>query len=181
MSARRRRLTERSIVLLGDSLVAGGRWSALLRSRRVANEGHRGYTTEELREPTIRIAAARPRAVIIMSGTNDIRDGHGPAWTAAALETILDHLASDAPETEVVVQSILPRSPDGERVAATNVTIERLATARGVRYLDLHPHFDRGDGRLRDAETTDGIHLSRAGYRRWADLLRPTVRELTTH
>lgn len=175
MVGRRRRITERSIVLLGDSITAGGRWTTLLRSRIVVNEGHPGFTTEDLLVPASRVAAAGPRAVFVLTGTNDIRDGHGADWTVTALTTILERLATAAPDTDVVVQSILPRSSDGHMVVETNQAIESLTRDRRLDHLDLYPHFDRGDGRLRDAETTDGIHLSRAGYRRWAGLLRPVV------
>ena len=171
----RRRITDDSIVLLGDSITAGGRWTTLLRSRAVVNEGHPGFTTAELLGPATRVAAAAPRGVIVLSGTNDIRDGHGPDWTVEALATLLDRLTSAVSPSAIVVQSILPRHPGRDQVVATNRAIASLVTTRAVGHLDLYPHFDRGDGQLRDGDTTDGIHLTRAGYRRWARLLRPVV------
>ncbi len=170
-------VTERSVVLLGDSLTAGGDWTALFPGHHLVNEGHSGLTTAELIGHGDRIARARPRGLIVMTGTNDIRDGRDPAWTVDRLERLLTPYLGGS--TRVTVQSILPRSPGGDEAMATNQAIARLIDDHtDIDHLDLHPSFDRGDGTLRDDETTDGIHLSPAGYRRWADLLQPTLLDL---
>ena len=181
----RRRTNGRSVVMLGDSLTAGGRWSTLLRSTAVLNEGHPGLTACELVVPARRVAARSPRAVILMAGTNDIRDGNPPDRVVIGLTQILEHLVSASPLTEVVIQSVLPRHPRGDKVAAMNQAIERLARDRSVTYLDLYPYFDCGDGRAprhRDdrRHTPDTRGVRAVGAAASADR-RPVPHEVTRH
>jgi lysophospholipase L1-like esterase len=46
--------------------------------------------------------------------------------------------------------------------------------------VDLHAEFDDGAGGLRPDETTDGVHLTVEGYRRWATVLRGAIASLDT-
>ncbi len=167
-----------SIVMMGDSITFGGDWDGLLPDVPVANRGYPGFTTEQLLPVAEEVAAGAPRAVFLMTGTNDIRDGRPPAWTVAHLEDILDLFAERSPGTEVIVQSILPRAEKADEIVATNDAIIASVTGRGVEYVDLHTGFDDGSGGLRPAETTDGWHLSDAGYRRWSEQLAVLVAAL---
>ncbi len=168
-----------TIVLFGDSLTEEGEWSRLLPDRPVANHGYSGFTSEQLVPIADEVAAAGPRLVLVLAGTNDIRDGHPPAWTERQLGAILDRLQDAGSDTTVVLQTLLPRADAADEVVATNERIVALAADRGVPVLDLHPSFDDGAGGLRAEETRDGLHLSEAGYQRWVELLEPVlVREL---
>lgn len=167
----RRPIDADSIVMLGDSITAGGDWEALLPDRPMVNQGYSGFTTAELLPIATDVAAASPAAVYVLTGTNDVRDGLPPARTRDDLAAILDVFATDSPETVVVVQTVLPRRATAAEIVATNDAIVELAVARGLAVLDLHPEFDDGGGGLRAEETSDGWHLSDAGYDRWAALL----------
>jgi len=168
-------ITGESIVMLGDSITAQGRWSELLPERPIVNAGRGGATTQQLLPVALDVAGRRPRAVLILTGTNDIRDGRDAAWTAVHLSAILDAFRTAAPDTEVVLQTILPRSDAPDAVQRANVAITQLAAEHDLRLIDLHRHFDDGSGGLRAAETTDGVHLSSAGYARWAAVLEPEL------
>ena len=61
---------------------------------------------------------------------------------------------------------------------ATNAAVRAVAAGKGLETLDLYEPFDDGAGGLRSDETTDGIHLSASGYRRWAALLAPLIASL---
>ena len=158
--------------MLGDSITEQGPWESAFPDRSVSNQGYAGFTTAQLVDVAIEVAAARPRAVYVLTGTNDIRDQQPPTWTIEHLETILDEFASSAPDTTVIVQTILPRAVGRDQVRATNTAIGRLAADRGIEVLDLHPVFDDGTGALRATDTEDGIHLSEAGNMVWAEVLR---------
>ncbi len=164
-------VTTSSIVLLGDSLTEGGDWARLLPDHGVANRGFSGFTSEEILDPAADVAASRPRAVLVMIGTNDIRDGRPPSWTVEHLDRMLDRFACESPDSTVVLQTVLPRSDAVAEVRALNQAIVELASSRSTPLLDVHPHFDDGTGGLRDGETTDGVHLTEAGYVRWAAIL----------
>ena len=116
--------------------------------------------------------------MFILTGTNDIRDGHPPSWTVERLGEILDRLRRGTPDSVVVLQTILPRSDARDAVRAANLAIRELASERGVQVLDLYAAFDDGTGALRAAETTDGVHLAPAGYRRWVAQLEQALQAL---
>jgi N-acetylglucosamine-6-sulfatase len=164
-----------SIVMLGDSITAEGDWSALLPEYPITNMGYSGATTEQLIPVAARLAPSRPGIVFVLTGTNDLRDDHPPEWTAARLDELLDLFE---PGTTVIVQTIMPRADRPEEAAAIADAIRTTATARGLRVLDLYTAFDDGNGGLIAAETTDGVHLTAAGYDRWVAELRPVLAEL---
>jgi lysophospholipase L1-like esterase len=167
-----------SIVMLGDSITEQAEWDELLPDLPIVNHGHSGYTTEQLVPIADSIGDARPRVVFVLTGTNDIRDGRSPEWTAGHLDRLLDSLESRSPETIVVVQTVLPRADQPAAVTATNEAIRAVAARRGVRVLEVYGSFDDGAGGLRLHETTDGVHLSASGYQRWASLLAPEIDRL---
>ena len=174
-SAPRGQIDSASIVMLGDSITEQADWHSLLPDLQAVNQGHSGFTTEQLVPIARSVGAARPRAVLVLTGTNDIRDGRSPEWTASQLDLLLDALEQGSPDTTVIVQTVLPRSDHPAEVIATNAAISAVAAGRGLETLDLHEPFDDGAGGLRPDETTDGIHLSESGYRRWAALLAPLI------
>ncbi len=171
-------ITTTSIVMIGDSITEQGPWSTAFTDRQISNEGYSGYTTAQLVDVAERVAAARPSSVFVLTGTNDIRDGQPPAWTVAHLEMILDEFDRSAPDTTVIVQTVLPRADRADEVVATNEAIRSLAIEREVELLDLYPAFDDGGGALRPADTVDGLHLSERGNRVWAEVLERRFAQL---
>ncbi len=172
-----RRIGDDSIVLLGDSITAEGQWDRLLPDRPLVNEGHPGFTTAQLVPVAERVAAADPAVVIILTGTNDIRDGHPPTWTRERLEVLVDRL-EDGSQATIVVQTVLPRADRSAAVRQVNVEVRELAEQRGLGLLDLYETFDDGTGALRDHETYDGLHLTEDGYRRWANELEAVLADV---
>lgn len=160
-----------SIVMLGDSITAGGDWDSLLAGRPVVNQGYPGFTTAELLPIAADVAESSPDTVFVLAGTNDVRDGLPPARTQRDLGAILDMLAAASPPVRVVIQTVLPRAATSTEIVATNEAIVALAAERELEVLDLYREFDDGTGGLRPEETTDGWHLSDRGYQRWAELL----------
>jgi len=171
------RIARDSIVMFGDSITAEGDWKRLLPDHPLVNEGHPGFTTEGLITVAGRIAAADPTAVVVLTGTNDIRDGHPPTWTREHLEQLIDQLEHGSTAT-IVVQTVLPRADAPVAVQQVNAEIRDLVARRGLRLLDLYETFDDSTGALRGHETYDGLHLTVAGYERWANELRPVLQDL---
>jgi lysophospholipase L1-like esterase len=167
-----------SIVLLGDSVTAQGDWAELLPDWPIVNRGFAGYTSAQLVSGAREIGQVRPRAVVVLVGTNDIRDDRSAVWTGANVGEIVAQIQNASPETVVVVQTVLPRSDRPDAVRRANDAISSVAAEHDVPVLDLYAPFDDGSGGLRAADTTDGIHLSDDGYTRWAALLDAALSEL---
>jgi len=161
------------IVMFGDSLTAQGDWSGLFPEREIVGAGFSGYTTEQLTRLAGDAVRAKPAAVFVLSGTNDVFQGRAPSWTVDRLNELVTAIETESPGTRVVLQTVPPSAEMSAEVIATNVAIRRFGAARGLDVLDLHPEFDDGSGGLREDETYDGVHLTAAGYARWAALLSP--------
>ena len=54
---------------------------------------------------------------------------------------------------------------------------ELLTQQSKYHVIDSFTAFADSSGSLAEAYTTDGVHLSDAGYERWVELLRPHVRQ----
>ena len=57
-------------------------------------------------------------------------------------------------------------------IRTINEKLERIAHDEGVEYLDLHSAFADTDGYIKEELTTDGLHLSAAGYALWRSKLQ---------
>jgi lysophospholipase L1-like esterase len=60
---------------------------------------------------------------------------------------------------------------DFHRISHLNRTLGHLARYQGARFVDLQPSFADGQGQLRRELTTDGLHLTIAGYDLWRTAL----------
>ncbi|MBK7615841.1 MAG: SGNH/GDSL hydrolase family protein [Burkholderiales bacterium] len=177
----------RRVVFMGDSITEG--WSnsraSVFTSPARINRGISGQTTPQMvlrfRQDVI---ALRPRAVVILAGTNDIAGNTGPA----TLEEIEGNIASMAELARshgirVVLCAVLPAkrypwAPEllpAPRIVALNAWIKDYATRNRLGFVDFH-------GALADAEqglgleySGDGVHPNDAGYAVMQRLIEPAL------
>ena len=105
-----------------------------------------------------------------------------PGAFAAAYGKIVDRIRAAMPEAEIYVMAITPvtkaRSAEGnftqERIAAMNAALYDMCAERECWYLDSFTLLEDETGFLSEAYAGwDGSpHLSEAGYRAWAELIR---------
>lgn len=125
-----------------------------------------------------------PEVAVLMIGTNNT--GHylqDPEEVAEGVQKILEMIAQQSPQTKVVLHGLFPRSRqpfDKMRLnnKAINQRIRRFADGEKVHWLDIGHAFLEADGTLAPAIMPDALHLSPAGYRRWAEALEPKLVEL---
>lgn len=163
------------ILLLGHSLIEFGDWERLLPGHRVASLGRAGETTAGLLGRLDAAAREHPEAeaVVVMSGTNDILAGEDSFLHEYRL--VARRLRRAYPDAVILLHALLPLSPDWvspELIARVNGAVELIGAQTGVTVLDLTGRFTGGGGIPRgDLYDPDGVHLSAAGYRVWADAL----------
>ncbi len=172
---------EHLTVLLGDSLSL---WfpGELMPGQRVwINQSISGEKTKGLLKRLKLIEKNKIEAVFLMIGINDLIWGQADKEIIANYQEIVRQLKAQHPDTQIVVQSILPHGGEnstwesrdklmalpGDRIVALNNALKQIADDNKVYYLDLYPIFVTGDGRLRSDLTTDGLHLNREGYLVW--------------
>ncbi len=99
------------IVFLGDSITDGARWNELFPGRPVRNRGINADVVGGALARMDEILAGKPAAIFILIGTNDLPwyVNHSDAHILRNYEAILRQIQRESPETQVFVQSILPR------------------------------------------------------------------------
>ena len=176
---------EERVVFLGDSITDlwdDPGYGGFFPGRPYINRGIGSQTTPQMLIRFRRdVIALRPRAVVILAGTNDIAGVTGPT----TLDAIEDNLASMAELARahgirVVLASVLPtndyavdssgkaivhsKSRPPEAIKAFNERIKRYAISNDHVYLDYYSSMVGEDGSLRRDLTNDGLHANEKGY-----------------
>ena len=170
------------VVMLGDSITHGGEWSEMFPGLPIKNRGISGDTTTDVLLRLDPIIAAKPAAVFVKIGTNDLQRVPDRAVSYRQYRQIVTRIQAGSPGTRIYLQSLLPREAAmREEVEGYNRQIKAMAAELGVDYIDLYPAFLAPDGSIRDELTLDELHLSGEGYRVWQSRLEPVMREADLH
>jgi lysophospholipase L1-like esterase len=188
------------VVFFGDSITDN--WSkagygGFFPGKPYVNRGIGGQTTAQMllrfRADVIEL---RPKAVVILAGTNDVAGNAGPV----SVEQIQDNLASMAELSRthgigVVLASVLPVSDDKrdasgvaltrtlQRPTTTIRTLNRwlveYAAGNGHTYLDYFSATADASGLFRPELNDDGLHPNARGYAVMAPLAEKAIAEAT--
>lgn len=156
----------------------------------VANLAVNGYTTADLIQHELPdLPGLEPELVTVLIGVNDVVQGVPIADYEINAAAILDAVLLSVPAERVVVVSIpdytvTPAGADygspaqqSAAIAANNGVMERLATARGMAWVDIWD-ISREATDDRSLVADDGLHPSGAQYARWVERIRPVVADL---
>ena len=168
---------EDRVVFMGDSITDawGRRYGKFFPGKPYVNRGISGQTTPQM---LIRfrpdVIALKPKAVVILAGTNDIAGNTGP-MTLEEIEGNLISMAelAGANGIKVVLSSVMPVCdyirPQTERrppakILALNQWIKDYAARNRLVYLDYYSVMVDDSGMLKKEITNDGLHPNDAGY-----------------
>ncbi len=178
---------ETRVVFMGNSITEG--WSNFLpeyfSGKSYINRGISGQTTPQM---LVRFRAdvidLKPKAVVILAGTNDIAGNTGPATVKMIADNIIS-MAELARENNilVVISSVLPVydyswKPGLEPVAKIsrlNEIIKNYAIKHGHTYLDYYAAMVDDKKGLKEEYTYDGVHPNKAGYEVMATLAEQAI------
>ena len=187
---------EARVVFMGDSITDAWpqpRFGAFFPGKPYIGRGISGQTTPQMLlrfRPDV--IALKPKAVVILAGTNDIAGNTGPMTD----EQIQGNLASMADLAKangirVVFSSILPVSEyhirPGDtappqttrrpmsRITALNAWMKEYAAANGHVYLDYVAAMADAKGLLRAELSEDDLHPNAAGYAIMAPLAEAAI------
>ena len=180
---------EPAIIFIGDSIVEYFPLHELLQSpKTLVNRGIRGYKTDLLLENLdAHLFGQALDKVFLLIGTNDIGKEMPQTETLANLEAIVQEISRDYPLAQIQLLSVLPVNEQeqykgtvyirtNEKIQALNRAYQELAQAYyQVSYVDVYSSLLDEVGQLAEAYTTDGLHLSVAGYRILAQALQETL------
>ena len=166
------------VVLLGDSIAAGGEWAEIAPDARIRNRGIAADTSDDLLKRLEPIVKGRPHKVFVVIGTNDLGMGVAPKRIVRNLESIVDRLRDATPETQVYLHELFPRKAGyAKRTRALNAEIRRVAQVRSLPIVRIFDRFADDRGAIRHELTYDDLHLSGRGYQEWYAQLEPHLHE----
>jgi lysophospholipase L1-like esterase len=181
--------SEGRVVFMGDSITDGWKLDEYFSGKPYINRGISGQTTPQM---LIRfrpdVIALKPRAVLILAGTNDIAGNTGPM----TLEMIEDNYTSmadlaKANGIKVIFASVLPihdygktkvsarRAP--EQILKLNEWLKVYCKARGHIYLDYFSKMVDDKGMLKAELANDGLHPNAEGYKIMAPLAESAIQQ----
>lgn len=179
---------EKRVVFMGDSITDGwGRkYSEFFPGKPYVNRGISGQTTPQMlvrfRPDVVNV---KPKAVVILAGTNDIAHNTGPE----SLEDIENNLMSmadlaHASGIQVVLASLTPvcdyikpqteRRPPAE-IVALNKWIKAYCQKNGYVYLDYYSATIDDHQMFKRELTYDGLHPNAQGYQVMAPLAEKAI------
>ena len=126
---------------------------------------------------------AKPKVLVITIGVNNFVEDDSPEEIAAGIFAIADYAVKNMPSTKIIVTGPLPTGlqKDTDRRKKYDRIHQLLAKRKTKQYiyLPLTNRFTQPDGNLSTNDySTDGIHLTPNGYRKWALSLQPTIIKL---
>jgi lysophospholipase L1-like esterase len=181
--------TKPRVVFLGDSITDGWRLNEYFPDHDFINRGISGQITGEmLGRFKADVIDLRPRAVVILAGTNDLARG----VNILAIENNYQMMADLAEKNgiKVIFASVLPVSdyhkdqdPGWERttarppllIRALNDWLRSFTSQRGLVYLDYFSAMVDNNGQLTADLADDGLHPNSKGYRVMAPLVLAAV------
>jgi lysophospholipase L1-like esterase len=179
------RAGESRVVFFGDSITdnwSKGGYGGFFPGKPYVNRGIGGQTTSQmLLRFQADVVANKPRAVVVLAGTNDIAGNAGPI-SVEAIEQNLAAMAeiAKAHGVKVVLASILPVSDDKKdrdgrpivrttdrppaKIRQLNAWLQQYAAEHGSVYLDYFTALADPGGMLKTEMNDDGLHPNAAGY-----------------
>lgn len=167
-------------VFYGSSSIRG--WDTLaedLGNPRALNLGFGGSTLDACVHFFERLVPPlRPASLIVYAGDNDLGDGRPPEHVAASFRALMAKVQRDlgpAPFGFMAIKPSPARASLLGRMRQANEAIRHeIARHPSAFFIDVLEPMLTPQGQPRpELFLADGLHLGRAGYQLWAEILRP--------
>ena len=177
---------EPDIIFIGDSIVEYYPLQELFGdAMTIVNRGIRGYQTRLLLENLdAHLYGDAVDQIVLLIGTNDIGKDVSMNETLDNLERVIQSIAREYPLSQIKFLSILPVNEGeeykqtvyirtNEKIREWNQAYEALTSAyMQVDFVPIYDSLTDSEGQLQSTYTTDGLHLSVAGYQALSEALK---------
>jgi lysophospholipase L1-like esterase len=164
------RVTEQSIVFVGNSITNMGSWAETFGDdARCLNRGNSGALSGETLENIENWLIGHPAKIFVMIGTNDLGSQISGDVAFANVKALVERVKDESPDTKIYLTSVFP-STVGYRtladITALNTQYQTLVDNKTVFYLDLYNDLM---GITTGTISLDNLHLGPKGYKIWCD------------
>lgn len=171
-----------------SSIRRWGQMAGDLQPLPVINRGFGGSTFPELNHYFDRLVLPyRPRLIVVCEGDNDLTEvGVKPEDVLNGLDRFVAQVEAKLPQAQVFMLAIKP-SPSRRvlmpQAEQTNSLLQAYCdTASTSTFLDVYSPMLHADGRLRpELYAGDSLHLSRAGYELWTQVIKEPLLDAYAH
>jgi lysophospholipase L1-like esterase len=173
------------VVFLGDSITAIPDWNSLFGVSYIINAGVGGSKTDDVISRVSSVISSKPRKLFLMIGVNDLSYGKDASYVFTNIETIVNKIKSESPDTIIYLQSVLPVNFDiskdsrpnyGQEIIMLNDKLKSFADGNKVIFIDLYPSFCGSDNKMYAKYTADGVHPNSDGYAVWKNLISQYIK-----
>ena len=177
---------EPDVIFIGDSIVEYYPLQELFgTAKTIVNRGIRGYQTRLLLENLdAHLYGDAVDQIVLLIGTNDIGKDVPMNEALDNLERVIQSIVRDYPLSQIKLVSILPVNEGkeykqtvyirtNEKIREWNQAYEALVSAyMQVDFVPIYDSLTDSEGQLKKDYTTDGLHLSVAGYQALSEALK---------
>lgn len=182
VTAKKIKVNKNTIVFLGNSITQVGKWQTLIVDKKVINKGISGDITTGVLARVENCLLAKPEKIFIMIGINDLKIGTAIDTITANQIKIIEKIQRLSPRTKIYMQSTLPvnegmlasiyKRLNNVAIAKMNVALKLACKQKRVKYIDLQPLMIDENAELKQALSTDGLHLKPEAYTIWVNYLK---------
>ena len=174
-----------AVVFLGDSITQG--WNSLVNAFpniHVANRGIGGDTTRGiLYRLKADVLDLKPKAIVLLIGTNDIGYGATPEDVVDNIKAILQNIRKYNPNMPIIVCKVMPRSDRNLHVEGKIQQLNSLLEAyvkgqSNMAICDTWSIYADANGDCSKDIFPDLLHPNAAGYAKWTAQLNPIFAKL---
>lgn len=177
---------EPDVIFIGDSIVEYYPLQELFgTAKTIVNRGIRGYQTKLLLENLdAHLYGDAVDQIVLLIGTNDIGKDIPINEALDNLERVIQSIVRNYPLSQIKLLSILPVNEGetykqtvyirtNEKIREWNQAYEALVSAyMQVDFVPIYDSLTDSEGQLKKDYTTDGLHLSVAGYQALSEALK---------
>ena len=175
----------KDIIFLGNSITDFTDWNELLRLPEARTRGISGDITYGVLERLDEVTEGKPAKIFILIGINDISRNIPDSVILNNYKRMIRQAKSVSPKTKIYFNTLLPVNntfPDrnhfnkDQHIATVNEGLEKICDEEKITLIDIHTPFLDDDKRLNKRFTYDGLHLNAEGYKKWASILQPYIK-----
>jgi lysophospholipase L1-like esterase len=181
------------LLLVGDSITNGWDNDSAKEAREKYLDGWKwvnlGFSGDQTQHVLWRLEnapmdAVKPKAIMLMIGTNNIGNKQSPEDTVLGIAAIVKKLKDLYPNAKILVLNVFPRDekPDGRlRVEVDKINSllpKTLGKQKNVTLFSINDKFLDKDGTLPKSVMPDSLHPQKDGYLIWGETVQPKLKSM---